>query len=126
MKITSAVLPSIYHVALVTKNPNIISAEKDVDLKYINCNNKFLQFSNIKNKDEILGSTDRKCVWVEFADIYERHDKDILSGKAYGILLPTIVENNRNCWMHLYKWPKYGSSGKIIGVNSFGYEVSNP
>lgn len=106
-------------------NKNILVVQKDENLRFIDCNDAWIKAANFRNKSEIIGLTDRDCVWAEFSDIYETYEKDILAGQAYGLINPAFVENHRYCWLHNYKWPRLDQSGKIIGVNVIAYEVCN-
>ncbi len=106
-------------------NPELLIVEKDALARFTNCNEKWLRYSNLKNKDAVLGLTDKECAWAEFAPQYEKVDADILSGKAYGLVHPCTVEEQRFCWIHCYKWPKYDPAGNIAGLNVIAYEVSD-
>lgn len=111
--------------AQLISNPEFLIVEKDALARFTNCNEKWLRYSCLKNKDAVLGLTDKECAWAEFAPQYEKVDADILSGKAYGLVHPCTVENQRFCWIHCYKWPKYDATGKVAGLNVIAYEVSD-
>jgi hypothetical protein len=47
-----------------------IMAEKDKDLRIVQCNQGFLDCAGMKSDDKVLGCTDDDLPWQEYADVY--------------------------------------------------------
>lgn len=107
--------------------PHLLSVEKDFQRRFIDCNDTWLRYANFKSKDQIVGLTDKDCVWAPFSHISESYEKEILTGKTYPLINPALAgKEGRFCWFHNFKWPKYDDKKNIVGLNVIAFEISDP
>lgn len=91
---------------------------KDRSLKYLGCNQRFLEFMGAESKDEIIGRRDFNFLDAKQADIQSSYDKLALedSGRMheYEVELTTLRGNKRK--VIIYKRAFKNSAGELAGV----------
>lgn len=90
---------------------------KDLDGKFLGCNNNFLEYTGLKNEIDIVGKTDYDF-WDKIeADFFRKIDNEIIaSGKPQldfdeQLTLPKLGRR----WLSTSKIPMYDEDNKIIG-----------
>ncbi len=91
---------------------------KDKELRYLGCNNLFLQDASLQNKDEIIGKNDYDMIWNEQAEIYRADDKNVIdSGNGkFNIIEPQTQANGKQIWLNTSKVPLIDENNNIYGV----------
>lgn len=99
-----------------SKNFKGLFCEKDMNSAVTSCNEIFLKNIGSTNYDNVLGRTDYEFPWQKYADIYRKHELDVIAGNDYSIVFPGVnFENRTSLYIH-NKAQKKDNSGKIIGI----------
>jgi len=89
---------------------------KDFNLRYVTCNNKFLEINNISNIDDIIGKTDFDIFPPDKAKKYSSEDeKIILDNKELTGILNSSSHRQTFIWTTTSKYPIY-IDGKVSGM----------
>jgi len=79
---------------------------KDIDLKYVTCNNKFLEINNIKDIQDIIGKTDFDIFSDYKAKKYSSEDQNIItSGEPITDILNSSMHRSEFIWTTTSKYP---------------------
>ncbi len=91
---------------------------KDLNGKYLGCNQHFAKDAGENNPDDIIGKTDYELRWINQADRYTRDDSYIIeSGKPkLNFEEPQTTPEGNTIWLNTSKIPLRDNNGKIIGV----------
>ncbi|OGM94473.1 hypothetical protein A2524_01455 [Candidatus Wolfebacteria bacterium RIFOXYD12_FULL_48_21] len=91
--------------------------------EYLAANAAFLANAG-KQRDEVLGKTDRDIFPKEYADKYMADDKDVMAGRLQKRMEETTQDPNGNV-LHLetIKTPVYDETGKLIGITGIAREI---
>jgi len=92
---------------------------KDVEGRYLGCNQKFAEVAGHNSPEELIGKSDYEMAWKkEEADYYVACDHRVMiSGKAEtGIIEPQLQADGKQAWLETNKIPMFDSEGRIIGV----------
>ena len=90
------------------------------------CNDVYLEYIGIQNKDLVLGHTDYDFPWSIFAGLYRKHEYDALEGNTYSAIHPCVDLKGREFLVFNTKTPAYDANNKIIGIHCHAIEVINP
>lgn len=89
---------------------------KDLDLKYITVNNKFLEINNMYNINNIIGKTDYDIFDIDHAEKYSNEDKNIINDNIELInVLNFSNSRSKFEWTLTSKYPLYHDN-KISGI----------
>jgi len=89
---------------------------KDTNLKYISCNNKFLEINNFKDETEVIGKTDLDIFPDDRAKRYLKEDQNIIiTNKEVTSILNSSMHRSKFVWTSTSKYPIINNS-RIIGV----------
>lgn len=99
---------------------------KDTSLRYIGCNQQFLDYEGFSSKDQVIGKLDTQLPWNAYAKRYQEHDRSILESG-----LPTIEYREQQIRsdgsIHYYKTsklPMYNISGEVEGILCFYQDIT--
>lgn len=97
---------------------------KDLEHKYIFCNNSFANYAQI-NADNIIGLTDYDIVGKDKAEFYIEKDLQVLkSGKTINYQSIYHYEDGRQVHYETKKSPCLDENGKIIGVIGISRDIT--
>lgn len=90
---------------------------KDLDCKYLGCNQLFALDAKLDNAEQIIGKVDKDLLWADFAEQYTSDDKQVM---ASGIPKFNYEEpqhkDGKEMWVRTSKVPLRNAYGRIIGV----------
>ncbi|MCG9681552.1 LuxR C-terminal-related transcriptional regulator [Vibrio sp. Isolate23] len=89
---------------------------KDKEHRFVACNSQFLKMSGFSSVEDILGLTDFDMPWKEYSEIYQAHERDILSGSQYDLFEPIIDSKGKKHNLHIRKKIIEDSKGEIAGI----------
>ncbi|MCJ7765916.1 MAG: PAS domain S-box protein, partial [Thiovulaceae bacterium] len=86
---------------------------KDTQLRYLGCNELFLQDANITNINALIGKNDSELIWAENATAYNKDDLQVMRTKT-----PVVnrVERQGEMWVLTNKAPLFDDEHEIIGI----------
>ena len=100
---------------------------KDNNLRYINCNQQFLDMNNIQSNEQIIDKTDFEIFEEEKAKKFYNEDLNILKTKIPidGLLDCSQSRNDKFVWTSIYKYPLIENENKCTGVIGILIDVTN-
>lgn len=106
-----------YLVNVVRYTPGFMYL-KDVQCKYVMCNENFAKVAGLKSAEEVVGKTDYDLVWAQTqADLFKKGDLDALAGvEQINIEIPQLQSDGSTKIVLSNKVPLYDVSHKIIGI----------
>lgn len=91
---------------------------KDRNHRLVACNSCFLNMSGFASVEHVLGLTDDDMPWKEFSEIYQSHERDILSGSQYDLFEPIVDCNGKKYNLHIRKKIIKDINGNKSGIIS--------
>lgn len=91
---------------------------KDLDLRYMGCNNIFAQDAGEKTSEDIIGKDDTQMVWKEQAQLYRADDRQVIESGIPKVFFeePQTTPAGEKIWLSTSKVPLYDNDNNIIGV----------
>ena len=92
---------------------------KDLDSRYLGCNQKFADVAGLDKPEDLIGKNDYDMIWKkEESDHFVRCDRRVMSsGKAeMGIVEPQLQADGRQAWVETNKIPMFDDDGNVIGI----------
>jgi len=91
---------------------------KDLDLKYVGCNENFALDAKLNSPDDVVGKTDFEMPWRNEAHDIQKCELEVIqSGKAFiGIKETSSAIGNQIEYTNQTKIPLRDSNGKIFGI----------
>ncbi|QOR61058.1 EAL domain-containing protein [Sulfurovum sp. ST-21] len=91
---------------------------KDLESRYLGCNNLFAQDANLQDESHILGKDDYEMPWRSEADMYRAMDKQVIREGTVKLNIeePVTYKNGQTRWISTSKVPLIDESGKIFGI----------
>lgn len=108
--------------AILSNVPAYISI-KDINCKYINANNQFLNFIN-KTLNDIIGKDENTLRLSDNSEICNQTDSEVLKGNILTNLIMRIKLDDEIKTFSINKSPLYDNLGKIIGIISIGIDIT--
>lgn len=99
---------------------------KDVQSRYLACNQRLLNIFCLKSKKEIIEHADVDLPWAIYADIYVEGDKQALSGETKTFLQPVLLKDNTQLIITTRKTPIFDHVNKVIGVQGVVNLITTP
>lgn len=97
---------------------------KSTDLKYISCNNAFLENIGVNKIEDIIGKKDTDFLPKESAEEVNAHDKEVLTKKISSKYTEEIeISNGEKKVCEINKTPLW-KNGKISGILGISRDVS--
>ncbi len=98
---------------------------KDIEGRFMGCNQYFLTVGGFKSKTEVVGITDYDTCWRQFADALRRNDEEVMRTRAV-IRREECVENIDN-ELKTYlssKAPLYDHQKNVIGIVGVSLDIT--
>lgn len=95
---------------------------KDLDSRFFNCNDLFLQDCGLNSLTTLIGKTDYDLSWTkEEAASYRLIDKEVLTNNVVqvGIVEQQTDHSKRSKWIETSKFPLRGLDGNVVGLIGF-------
>jgi diguanylate cyclase (GGDEF)-like protein/PAS domain S-box-containing protein len=91
---------------------------KDLELRYIGCNNQFAHDAGLSNFEDLAGKTDYDMIWRDQAELYRADDKAVMESGMPKLDFEgkQISPGGRTIWKNTSKVPLRGEDNQIIGV----------
>ena len=91
---------------------------KDMNCVYLGCNNRFAQFVNLKNPEEIVGKTDFDLIWEVQAESICRIERRLMETDTpeYHLIKQNRQANGSVQWTETNKIPLHDVNGKVVGI----------
>ncbi len=92
---------------------------KDINNRYLGCNQKFAQAAGVNTPDEIIGKTDLELAWtaeeIKLFQAFDRHLMDSDTPEYY--MIETIqADDNQTIWVETNKIPLHDANGTLMGI----------
>lgn len=80
---------------IVNCSANILIFAKDINSRYLFCNEAMAQAAGLDSPKQMIGKSDDDLYWQEYARVYQHHDNSVLQGKTLiNKQLPITTANN--------------------------------
>ncbi|HIE03044.1 MAG TPA: PAS domain S-box protein [Thiotrichaceae bacterium] len=89
---------------------------KDMNCVYLGCNNRFAQFVNLKNPEEIVGKTDFDLLWQAQAESICRIERRLMETDTPEYHVIKQNANGSVLWTETNKMPLHDVNGKVVGI----------
>ena len=92
---------------------------KDLNSRYIGCDNNFAKIAGVASPQELAGKYDRDLPWTkEESEWYVECDRRVMESNTpeYGILERQSNAEGNLTWLETNKIPLHDSAGKVIGI----------
>ena len=91
---------------------------KDLDSKYLGCNQLFAQDANLEDQSDIIGKSDYDFPWSEHADSYTNDDKLIMKTKQSKLNFEEMqpLPDGSVSWLETSKIPLTDTNGQVFGI----------
>ncbi|OAI46511.1 hypothetical protein AYO45_01840 [Gammaproteobacteria bacterium SCGC AG-212-F23] len=89
---------------------------KDLEMRYIACNERCKNFVGLSSRDDLIGKFDHDLSWNPYAELYREGDKEILKGKSLSFMHPIQLYNGRKLIIITQKSPIKNNNEEIIGI----------
>ena len=91
---------------------------KDLELRYIGCNNAFSRDAGIECPEDLIGKDDYELAWKKQAELFRADDRRVIENGipklSFDEQLTTVKENL--IWVRTSKVPLRNEANEIIGV----------
>jgi PAS domain S-box-containing protein len=102
---------------------------KDLNSRYMGCNNNLARISNLKDRSEIVGKTDHDFGWgAKQAQQFVKDDQYIIKTKENLITeyeLPIKREDGHYFWVRTEKMPFFDHNGEVIGILAIASDITD-
>jgi PAS domain S-box-containing protein len=102
---------------------------KDLNSRYMGCNNNLANVSNLKDRSEIIGKTDYDFDWgKKQAEQFIKDDKYIIETKqtlTTEYELPVKREDGNHLYVRTDKMPFFDKAGNVIGVLAIAVDITD-
>jgi diguanylate cyclase (GGDEF)-like protein/PAS domain S-box-containing protein len=123
----SALQQSLNLLQSVMNNAPIRVFWKDLQSRYLGCNNLFAKDAGLTDAQQLIGKDDTMLSWKNEAELYRADDQNVITtgiGKLNFEEQQTTPDGNK-IWLRTSKVPLYGESGQIIGVLGIYDDITN-
>lgn len=99
---------------------------KDIDSRYLGCNQLFLDCEGLGSQNEIIGKTDFQMHWSTYAENYRASDQRILKTKKaqVGYQEYRLQNDGTKIWFKTSKVPLLDTQGSAIGILGCFLDIS--
>lgn len=98
---------------------------KDLNLKFLSANNRFVYQSGMEKSSELEGKTDYELIWTkEEAGLYRLVDQEVITNQRakVGIIEPQTNSNGKINWIETSKYPLKNEMNEPIGVIGYYHD----
>ncbi len=101
---------------------------KDIDSKYLGCNEIFAKDAGKKNCEELIGKDDYQLGWKEQAELYRTDDRNVIvSGiPKLDFEEPQTKPGGEKIWLKTSKVPLTDINGNTIGILGTYEDITEP
>lgn len=103
---------------------NLYIWAKDKNFKYLYCNENYAKAAGLDSPNQILGKTDDKLPWGDFADFFRAGDYDVLQGNSRTNMPETTTTVNNITDILVTENQLLDGSNKVIGVVGSFIDIS--
>ncbi len=91
---------------------------KDLDSRYLGCNQAFARDAGVPSPEDLIGKLDSQLGWRDQADLYRADDLQVMRSKTPRLNFeePQTAPDGQQIWLRTSKVPLLDSVGKEIGV----------
>jgi len=91
---------------------------KDMNCVYLGCNNRFAEFVNLNNPEEIVGKTDFELIWQAQAESISRIERRLMETDTpeYHVIKQISQADGSMRWTETNKIPLHDVNGKVVGI----------
>jgi len=100
---------------------------KDLELRYLGCNEPFARDAGFSNPADLIGKTDFDMGWKEQADLYRADDRTVIETgiPKIGYEEPQTAPDGNRIWLRTSKIPLQAPLGNIIGILGTYEDITN-
>ncbi len=91
---------------------------KDLELRYIGCNQSFADDAGLNTALAIIGKSDYELIWRQSAEQYRRDDREVMESNRPKLDFeePQELPDGTIRWLRSNKTPLHDRDGNVIGV----------
>ena len=91
---------------------------KDLDCRYLGCNQLFAKDAGRASPQDIVGKMDTDMAWADQAELYVEDDKAVMaSGEArLRFVEPQTTPDGKTLWLETSKVPLRDAGGEVVGI----------
>lgn len=91
---------------------------KDINLRYLGCNQLFAEDAGVGCADELIGKDDYQVAWKEQAELYRVDDLRVIESGIPKLSYeePQTTPEGSQIWLLTSKVPLYNEANQVIGV----------
>jgi PAS domain S-box-containing protein len=91
---------------------------KDINLVFLGCNRRVVEFAKLNSTDDIIGKTDFDLIWRDYAEHFQNQDRQVIKTNTpiYQAIDQVVRPDGSLFWGEVNKVPLYNDSGKVVGV----------
>ena len=98
--------------------------QKDLEGRYIACNQIFAKASGQKQPQDVLGKTDLDLWPQGLAEKYRADDKEVISTRRQKVLEELTVTDGQEYWVETCKTPIVDKNGYLFGTTGFAQDIT--
>lgn len=100
---------------------------KDLDLKYLGCNDVFANDADKQNSLELIGKDDFEMPWAEQAELYRADDRLVIDSGIPKLFFeePQTTPSGEQIWLSTSKVPLYNQNHTIIGLLGIYQDITD-
>ncbi len=91
---------------------------KDINYKYLGCNEKFAGDANLNSPFEIIGKNDFDLTWKEMGNLYRADDSKVIENNSPKLNFEESIvrSDGTKFWLKTSKVPLHDKNGNVIGI----------
>ena len=91
---------------------------KDLDLRYLGCNELFARDAGFEDSTHLIGKSDHDLVWSEFAEVYREDDRQVIQTAEPKMNYEEKLHNAEGAeiWLSTSKVPLQNPEGEVFGI----------
>jgi PAS domain S-box-containing protein len=91
---------------------------KDINLVFLGCNRRVVEFAGLNSADDIIGKTDFDLSWRDYAQHFQHQDRQVIDTNTpiYQAIDSVVLADGSLFWGEVNKLPLYDDSGEVVGV----------
>jgi len=100
---------------------------KDLNLRYLGCNDAFAQDAGKTNPQELIGKDDTQMTWEEQALLYQADDRKVIQSGIPKLFFeePQTTPTGEKIWLSTSKVPLYDNNKNIIGILGMYQDITD-
>lgn len=98
--------------------------QKDLEGRYIACNQIFAKASGQKRPQDVLGKTDLDLWPEDLAKKYRADDNEVISTRRQKVLEELTITDGQEYWVETCKTPIVDKNGYLFGTTGFAQDIT--